>query len=254
MHHVPALVRRELGAFFLSPIAYMLLFAYQVIAWYNFALFVDKLGGPAVQYTGLPDPLNYYISGSPLFWFSVMFAAAVLTMRLVSEEKRTGTIEGLLTVPVTETEIVLAKWLAAIVMFWTLLLPFALYLPFLRHYGQYAFDLGPAWALAIGVTTTGMMFLAIGLFFSSLTRNQIIAAVFTFFFLFLFVLIPTFSYEPALQAHVSWAEAIRFVAITYQTHTFGMGQLDLRYLAFHLCVTGLLLFLTCKVLEHRRGR
>src|SRR5205823_4088250 len=154
--HVPTLVRRELGAFFLSPIAYMLLFAYQVIAWYNFALFIDELGKPGRQYVGLADPLNYYVSYSPLFWFSAVFAAAVITMRLVAEEKRTGTIEGLLTSPVTEFEIVISKWLAALVMFWTLLLPYVLYLPFLRHYGKYPFDTGPAIALAIGCTTVGM--------------------------------------------------------------------------------------------------
>ena len=81
---------------------------------------------------------------------------------LLAEERRSGTIETLLTLPVTEAEVVLAKWLAGVVMFWALLVPFALYLPFLYYQAKFYFDVGPVLALAIGLTTMGMMFVAIG--------------------------------------------------------------------------------------------
>ncbi len=180
MRHIPSLVRRELGAYFLGPIAYLLLLAFQAIAWINFSEMIDTLSNPQTDYTGLANPMNSYISGSGPFWFAIMFAVPALTMRLLAEERRSGTIESLLTVPVTESEVVLSKWLAGVVMFWALLLPFAVYLPFLRHYGQFPFDLGPVATLSIGLTTLGMMFVAIGLFFSALTKNQIIAAVLSF--------------------------------------------------------------------------
>ena len=178
MRHIPTLVRREMGAYFLSPIAYLLLFAFQVIAWINFREMMRVLADPMTSYTGMADPLNTYISGSGPFWFAILFAVPALTMRLLAEERRSGTIESLLTVPVTEVEVVVSKWLAGVIMFWALLLPFAIYLPFLRHYGQFPFDLGPVATLAIGLTTMGMMFVAIGVFFSALTKNQIIAAFF----------------------------------------------------------------------------
>ena len=115
--------------------------------------------------------MNVYIAGNLVFWVALLVAVPALTMRLLAEERRSGTIEGLLTVPITEAEVVVAKWLAGVVMFWALLLPFAIYLPVLRHYGNFPFDLGPVAALAIGLTTIGMMFVAIGVFFSALTQT-----------------------------------------------------------------------------------
>ena len=87
--------------------------------------------------------MTTYISGSPAFWIAVLVAIPLLTMRLLAEERRSGTIETLLTLPVTETEVVLAKWLAGVVMYLVLLVPFALYLPFLYYQAHFDFDLGP---------------------------------------------------------------------------------------------------------------
>ena len=124
--------------------------------------------------------MNTYIPGSPAFWIAIMVSIPLLTMRLFAEERRQGTIEALLTVPVTETEVVVAKWLAGVIMYCALLVPFFLYLPFLHFQAKYDFDLGPIMSLSVGLTTMGMMFVSIGLFLSSLTRNQIIAAIWTF--------------------------------------------------------------------------
>ena len=173
-------------------------------------------------------------------------------MRLLAEERRSGTIETLLTVPVTETEIVVSKWLAGVVMYLVLLFPFAIYLPFLYYQAKFYFDPGPLLSLSIGLTTLGMMFVAIGLFFSSLTRNQIIAAIWTFAILFLLVFLTLLLYFYAAGQRAGWAEGIRFVAVLLQVQSFGMGQLDLRYVALHLSVSVFMLYLTVKVLEFRR--
>ena len=109
-------------------------------------------------------------------------------------------------------------------------------------------------SLALGLTTMGMMFVAIGLFLSSLTRNQIIAAIWTFVvLLFLIVIFPIGLFVRA-QQHYAWADGIRFVAILYQIQSFGQGLLDFRYIAIHLSVCVFMLSLTVRVLEMRANR
>lgn len=254
MRHVPTLFRRELGAYFLSPMAYLILLGFEVIAWLNFWELVDRLSVPQRTVSTLSNPMNSYISGSTPFWIALLVAIPALTMRLVAEERRSGTIETLLTVPVTETEIVIAKWLAGLVMYLALLLPFAFYLPWLYHTGRYAFDVGPLVSLAVGLVSVGMMFVAIGLFFSSLTRNQIVAAIGTFVVLFVLVLVTLLAFNDAVERQSAWTEVLRYLSVLFQMHHFGSGQLDLRFVALHVSVAIFMLFLTVKVLELRQVR
>src|SRR5215211_3886356 len=135
MRHVPTLLRRELTAYFLSPMAYFILLAFQVIAAINFYEMVELLSQPRQVFAGLRDPMNSYIAASTPFWIALLIAVPALTMRLIAEERRSGTIEGLLTAPVTEAEVIVAKWSAGVAMYLALLVPFVLYLPFLRHFG-----------------------------------------------------------------------------------------------------------------------
>lgn len=254
MRHVPTLLRRELAAYFLSPMAYLILLAFQFIAWLNFWELVDTISQPQPSFSSLSDPMNRYVSGSMPFWFAIIFAIPALTMRLVAEERRSGTIETLLTVPVTETEVIVAKWLAGLVMYWAVLLPFAIYLPFLYYQGKFHFDVGPVLALTIGLTTLGMMLVSVGVFFSTLTRNQIIAAIWTFVVLFMLVLLLLVLYQYAIASGARWAEAVRFTSVFYQTQNFSSGQLDLRYLTLHLSVCGFMLYLSIKVLRSRHAK
>jgi ABC-2 type transport system permease protein len=252
MRHVPALLRRELGAYFLGPMAFLILLALQFVAWLNFWELVDNLSRRHEAYSSLNDPLNNYISSSMPFWIALLVAIPALTMRLIAEERRTGTIETLLTVPVTETEVVVAKWLAGVCVYLLLLVPFAVYLPFLYYQAKFHFDPGPVLALGIGLVTMGMMFVSIGLFFSSLTKNQLIAAIWTFVVLFMLILLTLLGYSFALERQAPWAEAVKFVAVLYQMQSLSTGQLDLRYLMLHLSVAVLMLYMTVKVLESRR--
>jgi ABC-2 type transport system permease protein len=253
MRHVPTLLRRELAAYFLGPMAFLIVLGFQVIAWLNFWELVEGLSSPKVSLSNRFDPMNMYISGSTPFWIALLVAVPALTMRLLAEERRSGTIETLLTVPVTEAEVVVSKWLAGLAMYLVLLLPFLVYLPFLYYQGKLHFDLGPVVSLLIGLTTVGMMFVAIGLFFSALTRNQIIAAIWTFVVLFLIVILTLLLYLFASDRQSSWAEAMRYVALLPQVQTFGEGRLDLRYVTIHLSVAAFMLYLTVKVLEWRRA-
>lgn len=254
MRHVSTLLIRELSAYFLAPMAYLVLLAFQLVAFLNFWELVDFMRQPQRELSSLRDPMTNYISGSPAFWIAVLVAIPALTMRLLAEERRSGTIETLLTLPVTETQVVLAKWLAGVVMYLVLLIPFALYLPFLYYQARFYFDVGPVLTLGIGLTTMGMMFVAIGLFFSSMTRNQIIAAIWTFVVLLFMIVMVPLVYLFAERQHAAWAEGVRFSSVLSQARGFGMGQLDLRHLMLHLSVCVLMLSLTVKVLESRANR
>jgi ABC-2 type transport system permease protein len=254
MRHVRTLLARELAAYFLGPMAYLVLLAFQLIAALNFWELVDILSTPQRELSSLRDPMNTYIPGSPAFWIAILVSVPLLTMRLFAEERRQGTIEALLTVPVTETEIVVAKWLAGVIMYCASLVPFFMYLPFLYFQAKYNFDLGPILGLALGLTTMGMMFVAIGLFLSSLTRNQIIAAIWTFVVLLFLIVIFPIIYLFAVQRHFAWADGARFVAVLYQIQSFGMGLLDFRYIAVHLSVSFFMLSLTVRALEMRANR
>jgi ABC-2 type transport system permease protein len=254
MRHVRTLLARELAAYFLGPIAYLVLLAFQLIAAFNFYDLVDLLSAPRSELSTLRDPMNTYISNSAAFWIAVMVAIPLLTMRLFAEERRQGTIEALLTVPVTETEVVVAKWLAGVIMYCVLLVPFFIYLPFLHFQAKYDFDLGPIMSLSVGLTTMGMMFISIGLFLSSLTRNQIIAAIWTFVVLLALIVLFAIAYVFAAQQHYSWADGLRFVAVLFQIQSFGQGVLDFRYIAVHLSVCVFMLSLTVRVLEARSNR
>lgn len=100
----------------------------------------------------------------------------------------------------------------------------------------------------------GMMFVAIGLLFGATTRNQIVAAVWTFVVLFLMVVLTLLLYYYGARQQAGWAEAIRFLAVYVQVRAFGQGQLDPRTIALHLSVCVFALYVTVKILETGRRR
>lgn len=250
MRHVPALLARELGAYFSGPLAYLILLSIQFLAFSNFyGLLMQLTAGPVLQ-ASLADPMNNYIALSVQFWITILFAIPALTMRLLAEEKRTGTIEPLLTAPVSEGEVIVGKWLAGLIMYLALLIPFAIYLPFLH--AHYPFDPGPIAALFIGLTTMGMLFVAIGVFFSATTKSQVAAGIWTFAVLFILVISTAFLATIAESRRSPWAEGITFLSPLGQAHALGMGQLDPRHLAIHLSGTAVVLYLAAAVLKSRR--
>lgn len=252
MRHVPALLLRELSAYFLGPMAYLILLAFQFIALVNFIELMETLGRSQSVFPSGDDPINLYIPGSVGFWIALLVAIPLLTMRLLAEERRSGTLETLLTVPVTEVEVVVAKWLAGVLMYLALLLPFFVYLPFLHHFGQYPFDLGPVAGLAIGLTSMGLMFVAIGLFFSALTKNQIVAAIGTFAALFVILILAMIQYGTALRRASAWGETLRYLTVVSQLREFAAGQVDCRYLALHFSIAVFFVWLAIQVLRVKR--
>jgi ABC-type transport system involved in multi-copper enzyme maturation permease subunit len=248
------LTRRELASLFFSPIAYILLLGFCVIGWYlcvNFAAII----WPADQSSPfkVPEPiLRYYFQ---LFFIvvSVIFLVPVLTMRLLSEEQRTGTMEVALTAPLGEVAIVFSKFLAAFLFYLLVWVPLGLYLVALRVEGGQPFDYGPLLAFFLAAASTGASLIGMGLFFSSLTRNQLSAAILTFIgilaFIFCYIVKNPMENESStayiILSHVSfvdlWENSLQ-------------GQLAPRDLFYQLSGAVFWLFLTVKVLESRKWR
>lgn len=253
------LTRRELGSLFYSPIAYVLLFVFVVNHWlaYAWPLFMVLLREEA-----LPEPVVRHFVAQLTAVIGVVITVPVLTMRLLSEEKRTGTLEVLLTAPVDEGGIILSKFLAALVMYLVMWLPFGLFLAFLRVAGGSPFDYRPLFSFTIAQLATGAAFIGMGVFFSSLSRNQVVSGMLTLagmlaltsmtFFGWLLSQVLSTSTEP-LRSRLETFQKI-IAHMSYLDFWFDSldGRLFLRQVIFFVSLALVWLFLSVKVLESRK--
>jgi ABC-2 type transport system permease protein len=245
-----ALTRRELGALFYSPIAYILLFVFVIAHGLAYGWVVLNM---LLSEASTPEPI---VGVFILQWaaiISTIAAVPVLTMRLLSEEKRAGTLEVLLTAPVDEGAVVISKFLGACVMYMTMWLPFGLFLIYLRIDGNAPFDYRPLLSFAIGLAATTAAFISMGLFFSSLTRSQIASGVLTFAGMLGWTLIFLINIPlTRLMPSSAWVTVIRHLSyIDVWIDTLD-GKLLPRQLLFFASITVVWLFLSVKVLESRK--
>jgi ABC-type transport system involved in multi-copper enzyme maturation permease subunit len=244
------LVRRELSAYFYSPIAYLVLFGLTVVGWLTYVQFSSHLIEGLETSRAIREPIVSYFIINILPVMSVMFVVPVLTMRLLSEEKRTGTLEVLLTAPVDEVTVVLSKFTAALIFFLFLWIPWGLFLVALRIEGGQPFDYRPLLSFGVVLVCTGAAMLSIGLFFSSLTRSQIGAAVLTFMSMVLLLLL--YLIQEQIGAGSFWQTVfsqVGFVDLWLQSLR---GKLYLRSVIVQVSITIFFLFLTVKALEARK--
>src|SRR5437868_10091164 len=172
----------------------------------------------------------------------------MITMRLFAEEKRTGTIELLTTSPVRDSEVIIAKWLAAVVLYVCMLFFTALNFSFLFRYGNP--DWKPLLIGYLGLLLQAGCLLAIGTFISTLTRNQIIAGAATFgVCLMLWVFEWVSGYETA-----AWAKVLAYLSVITHFESFAKGVLDTKDALFYLSVIFFGLFLTSRSMESLRWR
>ena len=247
------LLDREIGAYFLSPIAYLVLIGLLVVHLINFWQLVTELHNVRIELAGEASPVVSFVAYNLWFWIGMLFVIPVITMRLLAEEKRSGTIEVLMTAPVTELQVVLSKFIASLLFYCLVVAPSAMFLLVLRQGGKFEFELLPVLATYLGTFTLGAMFLSVGLFFSSMTKNQIIAAMLTFGVLM--IMFSTFVLEwfsPRLGA--GWQDAVKYVTVLRHLGELGKGRMDLKFLLFHTSVTLFMLFVTVKLVEARKWR
>lgn len=245
------LVRRELAAYFLSPIGYLVLGGMAVAQWIGYFEFVVTLDRASAGGRSVPEPIvsDYIIALFPIFALKLQVAA--LTMRLFSEEKRSGTLEVLFTAPVSEWVAVLSKFAATWVFFMVCWLPAGLFLIVLRMEGGSPFDYRPLLGFYVALGATGAAFLAIGMFLSSLTSNQIVAAVLTFLVMLLLLLAYFISFR---VVGVSQTAQLFLAKLGYLGlwRTALSGQLPIRDVIQWASLAVFFVFLTIKTIEVRR--
>ena len=234
----PALVisRREIRTYFNSPVAYIVVTVFVGITGYLFftQLFLEKQAELRQLFGFMP--------------FLFMFMVPAITMRLLADEKSTGTLELLSTMPVRDWEVVVGKFLAALALVCTAVgLTFAFAIS-VRSLGP--LDRGPAIGGYLGLVLMGGAFVAIGVMCSALTRNSIVAFIASFgisFALYLFGKLTQFVPE-ALQPVIS------FLSIDGHFENIGRGVIDTRDVIYYLSIIGTCLLLATTSLESRRWR
>ncbi len=244
----PALTiaKREIFSYFVSPVAYVVTTVWLVWCGLQYYILCGLFAG-APSVSASSNPLTAFFGGSVLFFIPLLVFAPVLTMRLVAEERHTGTLEPLLTAPITTLHVVIGKYLAAMVFWMSLWLPTLLYVWITSQFGQV--DLGAVVASYIGVTGIGLYYMAIGLAMSSLAKNQIVAALLTFMVLSGLFAGGLLTY---LETFAASRELIEYISLWGHMQAFSKGIVDTRFLVFDLSAAALFVYLAWRALEGRR--
>lgn len=240
--------RRELFSFLVTPVAVIISVLFLAITglvfWFMLSL---QTQGPTQV------PLVALMLGSPFVWILQLILPPVLTMRCFAEERRTGTLETLLTSPLSETTVVLAKYAAALTLY---ILLWSVTLLYLRTFALLNAEptlLDPG-AIAGGygfIVLVGMLYIAIGVFASSITTHQMVAAItgFTLLALLFFAGFADLMVQDIRIQHIA-----TFVSSHEHLHDFARGMIDTRPIIFHLSMTLFVLFATIKHLESRHWK
>ncbi len=250
--------RRELNSYFNTLIAYVAITMFLLITGYFFYTSLASFSVISFQAQSNPMVAKQYqllnITETvvrPLFGnisIIMLMMTPLITMRLFSEEKKSGTMELLHTYPVKDVEVVIAKFLACFVVFLTMILLTATYPILLLSLGEP--EIMPIVTGYLGLILLGAAFISLGLFSSSLTENQIIAASVSFGFLLLFWMM---SYSVAFVSG-AFGQIISYLSINEHIASLAKGVLDSEDIIYYLCFITLFLFLTLRSLESKRWR
>jgi ABC-2 type transport system permease protein len=254
-----AIFRKELRSYFVSPVAYVVLGIFLVLSGYFFYSLVRQFGEASLFYfqqasmmRQAPPPMNlnewvirpFFLNTSVV----ILFLMPLLTMRLFAEEKKSGTIELLLTSPVTDLQVTVGKFLSAFALYAVLIGTTVLYMVVLEIFGQP--DWGPIISGYVGLLLIGAAFVALGLLVSSLTENQIVAGTIS---LGLFLMLWVIQWASSFTGGV-FGKVLEYLSVVSHFEDFGKGVMDTRDVVFYLSVVTAGLFLTLQSLESYRWR
>ncbi len=252
MRNIMAIAGKELRSYFASPIAYILIGFFLLPFGVFFYLYLQNFVKQSLQMAqfGGAMNINQLVVRNVLQNASViiLFIMPMITMRTYSEEKRSGTIELLLTSPITDMEIILGKFLGALGLYASILAVTLLYMGILFVYGN------PEWrplvAGYLGLLLMGAAFISIGLLISSMTNNQIVAGTITFVVFLLFWIIGWFADTagPTIGPITSW------LSITEHFDDFSKGIIDTKHVIYYLTLITFGLFLSAKSVDTERWR
>lgn len=240
-----AIAKREILSFFVSPIAYVVLSAWLLWSGVTFYLIAKFYAGNP-SHSATDTPLAYFFGGTTLFFIPLLVFVPMLTMRLIAEEKRSGTIEPLMTAPVSATSVVTGKYLASLVFWITMWFPTLMYVWLTSRYGSV--DLGSVGASYLGIFGIGVYYMAIGVLMSSVARNQIVAAMLTFMVLGLLFVFGIFS---QVVTDSEYEELFKYVSVWGHMASFSRGIVDSRPLIYDVSVAAIALFLAVRVMSNR---
>lgn len=238
MPRLLAIACREYASLFRIPLGWIVLALFLGVAGVVFAFAAIVPGQPATMR-----------SFFELMWWLLAVLAPAISMRLFSEEIRTGTIESVLTAPVQESSVVLGKYVATVLFLFTLLAPTLVYVLVLELLSRP--DLGPIAAGYLGVTLLGMLYLAVGCLASSLTSSQPLAFLGTLFAVFLVEVLSSFvaPISPELLRRFLFA-----LSPSHRLADFARGLIDTGHVVFFLALSAWLLAVTTVTLQSRRWR
>ncbi len=256
MNNVLAIAQKEIRSYFASPIAYVVIGLFALLFGWFFVAILNWFVQQGMQMSmgmGMGPTsmnVNQQMIRPLLLNMTVvlLFVLPMITMRTYAEEKRSGTIELLLTSPLTDMQIILGKFFGALALYATMLLVTLIYVGTLFFFGS------PEWkpivTAYLGLLLMGGCFISVGLLISSLTRNQIVAGMLTFgVFLLLWVIdwIGAFA-GPAVEPIVN------YLSITQHFDDFAKGVIDTKHVVYYVSFMTFGLFLTAKSVDSERWR
>ncbi|MDD5065756.1 MAG: ABC transporter permease [bacterium] len=236
VHNIYSIVRKEIRQFFVSFVAYVLLFFFLLIGGYYFYIYIIEIRDAARV---MPYFLNF-------MGFISFLLTPFVTMRTFSEEKKLGTIELLITSPIRESEIVLGKFFGTL-LFYLIYVAFTLYyLIILIAYGKPEF--GPVIAGYLGFILLESAYISVGILISATTKNQIVSGIVTLITLLFFWIVGWIS------SYFSGAASSILGYLSFMKHyeDFTKGVIDTRHIIFYLSVIVINLFFTIRLLENRK--
>ena len=247
MNPIVVTFTREVRAYFFSPLAYAVLTCFLFINGISFTILVGYLNDAP---SSVGAPMELFFGGTILFWLALVFVGPVIPMRLLSEERRSGGLEILMTAPVTETQVVLGKYFASLAFYMALWLPTLAYSLIIWTYSD-TVDWGPIASAYLGVFGIGAMFLAVGVFSSAVSRNQIVAAILAFALVFGFLILGLMEF---LVNGELLKEVLAYVNLIQHMEEFAVGVVDTRRLVYYLSMSALFLVLSVHTLAQNKWR
>ncbi len=259
MSNIWSIYKREIQTYFFSPLAYVLYTFFLIISglffYMYFAAYVDFSRQAMMQQQfrqmALPNYTETVLLGiTNVMTFVMLFIMPLLTMRIFAEEKKMGTIELLFTYPITDLQILLGKYLAAVTVFVGMVIPTLLYIVISSYIVPDQTYIPSVLASYVGVFLIGLAFLSIGIFASSLTENQIVAGVIAFALLLVLWMI---GFVDEIQPGTLGQICDR-ISVYAHFEQFSQGVIDTADISFYILFSLFFLFLTLRVLESHRWR
>jgi len=251
--------KREIYSFFVTPMSTIVLVSwllYQGLCFYYIAvLFARQFANQEASWGVSQTPLSMFFGGIVLFYFPFFVVVPALTMRLLAEEKRTGTFESLVTAPISEISLVMGKYFAAMVFWVALWAPTLIYVLIISFFGDV--DWGVVGSCYLGVLGVGLYYMAIGLFMSAVSSSQIVSAILTFIVMAMLFLLGLGEFF----AEGTTLDVLKYLSLWNHMSTFGRGIVDSRALVFDASLALLFLSMTLAVVvgprreatgQHRR--